>query len=42
MAAAESMRGAFAPHLGHFLVVEALCPSIFSNWWPHFAHLYSY
>ena len=42
MAALESMRRAFAPHFGHFFVSEAVWPSIFSNWWPHFSHLYSY
>ena len=36
------MRVALAPHFGHFFVVEAVWPSIFSNWWPHFSHLYSY
>jgi hypothetical protein len=42
MAALESMRRALAPHFGHFFVSEAVWPSIFSNWWPHFSHLYSY
>jgi hypothetical protein len=40
--AAEIWRGALAPHLGHFLISEAECFSIFSKRCPHLSHLYSY
>jgi hypothetical protein len=36
------MRGAFAPHFGHFAISGAFTFSIFSKRWPHLSHLYSY